>query len=229
MVAEALVLVVTATAGFHHASIPDAETALRALGRRSAAYDVVVTDRVSAISAAGLRRYRAVVFAMTSGELPIPPAGRAALVSFVRRGGGFVGVHSASDTLYSYPPYGRLVGAYFRDHPYMRGTVRVVGPPHPATRGVPPTMPLVEEMYRFRSDPVANGEQVVLRLDPASAGAPADEDLPLAWFGRQGRGRTFYTALGHHPETWRSGWFRRHVDGAIRWTLGRGGGETMVR
>src|SRR5262245_14708116 len=207
MVAQAMVLVVTATAGFHHASIPDAEVALRALGARSPVYDVVVSERAFAVDAAALRRYRAVVFAMTSGELPITPAGRAALVSFVRGGGGFVGVHSAADTLYSFPPYGRLVGAYFRDHPYQHGTVRVVGPPHPATRGLPREMPLVEEMYRFRTDPAASGERVVLRLDPASAGAPADEDLPLAWLGRQGRGRTFYTALGHYPETWRSGWF----------------------
>jgi type 1 glutamine amidotransferase len=220
VVGQALVLVVTATAAFHHASIPEARAALRALGERSPVYDTVVADGVASVSAAGLRRYRAVVFALTSGELPIPPAGRAALIDFVRRGGGFVGVHSAADTLYSYPPYGRLCGAYFRDHPYTHGVVRVVGPPSPMTAGLPASMPLVEEMYRFATDPAAAGATVLLRLDPASAGAPPGEGLPLAWTRRVGRGRSAYTALGHYPETWRSGWFRREIDGAIRWALG---------
>jgi type 1 glutamine amidotransferase len=222
--AEPRVLVVTAAAGFRHSSIPVAQEALRLLGARSRQYDTILTDDLDELSAGPLRRYRAVVFALTSGELPLSAAQKAAVIRFVQRGGGLVGVHSATDSLYNYPPYGRMLGAYFRDHPYTTGVLMVEGPRHPATAGMPERFPVSEELYRFQSDPRATGARVILRLDPATVpGAAPGEDLPLAWCAARGRGRAVYTAPGHFDSTWRSGWFRRHLDGAIAWAAGRRG------
>jgi hypothetical protein len=209
--------VLTTTAGFRHASIPAAQRALRELGRRSGAYDVRVTEGLGELAPARIGRYAAVVFALTSGELALSPAARAGLVRFVQRGGGFVGVHSAADTLYSYPPYGRMMGAYFRAHPSMRGTLTVTGPAHPATRGIPRVQPVAEELFEFRTDPRDAGARVILAVTPEGAGTP----LPSAWCTPFGRGRVVYTALGHEPSLWSAGWFRRHLDGAIAWASGR--------
>lgn len=220
---QARILVVSATAGFRHESIPAAQTALRALGRASDDYEVTVDNRLERWNPRFLARYRAVVFALTSGELALTDPQRRALIAFVRRGGGFVGVHSATDTLYEFAPYGGLIGAYFQDHPYTAGVLRRVGPPHPSAAGQPRARVLSgDELYRFRSDPRATGKRILLRLDPTTVpGASPGEFLPVAWCGRQGRGRVYYNSLGHNVATWRAPWFRRQLDGALAWSVGR--------
>lgn len=221
--AEARVLVVSETAGFEHDTIPLARATLRALGTRSRRYRIVDRVGLRELSPRRLRRYDAVVFALTSGELALSPAARRGLVGFVRRGGGFVGIHSATDTLYSYPPYGRMIGSYFRDHPYTQGRLLRTGRRHPATARMPRRSSIREELYRFRTDPRDVGAKVLMRLDPASVpGAEAGEFLPVAWCRRLGRGRVYYNALGHFSATWRSGGFRAQLDGAIAWAAGHG-------
>ncbi len=134
-------------------------------------------------------------------------------------GKGYLGVHSASDTLYEWPDYGRLVGAYFKEHPWTRqGTVVVEDPSHPATAGLGERFGLMEEFYTFRENP-RPPVQVLLRLDPASVGASGD--YPLAWAHSYGAGRAYYNALGHFAETWRDTRFQRQLAGAIRWAAQR--------
>ncbi|MGI9539087.1 MAG: ThuA domain-containing protein [Miltoncostaeaceae bacterium] len=223
--AEARVLLVTETAGFEHDVIPTARRTMRRLGARSPRYRIVDRDGLGELRPARLRRYDAVVFALTSGELALSVASRRALIRFVQRGGGFVGVHSATDTLYSFPTYGRMVGAYFRDHPYSRGRLVRTGPRHPATARMPRRSAIREELYRFRTDPRRVGAKVLLRLDPSTVpGASPREFLPIAWCRRLGRGRVYYNALGHLPSTWRSGRFRAQLDGGIAWAAGRRAG-----
>lgn len=220
--AEARVLVVSETAGFEHDVIPTARQTLRRLGARSPHYRIVDREGLGELRPARLRRYDAVVFALTSGELALNAPSRRALIRFVQGGGGFVGVHSAADTLFSFPAFGRMIGSYFRDHPYSRGRLVRTGPRHPATARMPRRSPVAEELYRFRTDPRRVGATVLLRLDPATVpGAAAGEFLPIAWCRRPGRGRVYYNALGHFPATWRSGRFRAQLDGAIAWAAGR--------
>jgi cytochrome c len=128
--------VFTKTAGFRHASIPVALRAVRELGAQ-AGLGVDTTEDASAFSDANLRRYAAVVFLLTTGDV-LDEGQQAALERFVRAGGGFAGVHSAADTEYDWPWYGRLVGAYFRSHPHIqRAVVEVTDARHPSTVGLP--------------------------------------------------------------------------------------------
>lgn len=215
--APARVLVVTETAGFRHGSIPAAERALRDLDDAADDYALDFSDlddwpRV-------LEDADAVAFVLTSGELPLSAATREALIAFVEEGNGFLGVHSATDTLYEFPRYRDLIGSWFRDHPYREGTLRRVEAEHPATADLPETLAISEELYRFREDPRARGMVPLLELERV-AGAPAGGYLPSAWCGRVGDGRTIYTALGHLDTTWNAGWFRDHVDGALGWAAG---------
>src|SRR4029453_18800527 len=118
-----------------------------------------------------------------------------AVLEFVNDGGGFIGIHSASDTLYEWPEYGRLVGAYFKEHPGTRiATVTVDDRAHPVTSGLGASFSLAEEFYTFRENPRPS-VHVVLSLDAASVDAHGD--FPLAWTQTIGRGRAFSNELGH--------------------------------
>jgi type 1 glutamine amidotransferase len=213
------VLVITATAGFRHDSIASAISSLRSLAVASGEFTITASDDVAALSAPALASHDVVMFALTTGELPLAASQKSALIDFVERGGGFIGVHSATDTLYDWADYGRLVGAYFREHPWTQlGTVVVEDPSHPATAGLGGQFPIREEFYTFRDNPRPR-VQVLLRLDAGSVGASGD--YPLAWSQAFGSGRSYYNALGHFPDTWSDPRFQRQIAGAIRWTARR--------
>jgi type 1 glutamine amidotransferase len=208
------VLMLTATAGFRHDSIATAREVLTTLGSANG-FTVTATEDLSTINSSNLANFDVLMFANTSGELPFTADQQATLLAFVNGGKGFVGTHSATDTLYGWPDYGRLVGAYFNDHPWtQQGRVIVEDAAHPAA-GVRDTFPLEEEFYTFRENPRPR-VQVLLRLDPASVGASGD--LPLAWAQSFGNGRTYYNALGHFPATWRDPRFQSMLVSAIHWT-----------
>jgi type 1 glutamine amidotransferase len=216
--AAARVLMLTATAAFRHDSIPTARQVMSAMAA-SGALSVNATEDLSLINADTLRNYDVVMFALTSGELPFSASQKNALVDFVSSGHGFIGVHSATDTLYEWPDYGRLVGAYFKEHPWtQQGSVVVENPSHPASGGVAERFSLTEEFYTFQDNPRGRVD-VLLRLDPASVGATGD--YPLAWAHSFGAGRAYYNALGHFPETWRDARFQRQLASAVAWTSGR--------
>jgi type 1 glutamine amidotransferase len=215
----ARVLMLTATRGFRHDSIPVARDVMTALAASSGAFTVTETEDVSAFTDSLLAGYDVIFFALTSGELEFGPAQKAAIVNFVSNGKGFLGVHSATDTLYEWPDYGRLVGAYFKEHPWTQSaTVLVEDAGHPSTAGLGDRFTLTEEFYTFRDNPRAR-VHVLLRLDPASVGSIGD--YPLAWTQSFGSGRAYYNALGHFQETWRDVRFQRQLLGAIQWAAGR--------
>ncbi|MGH9221449.1 MAG: ThuA domain-containing protein [Vicinamibacterales bacterium] len=207
------VLMLTATAGFRHDSIATAREVVNSLG-----FTVTATDDLSRFTTAGLSDVDVIMFALTSGELPLTAAQRAALIDAVNGGRGFIGIHSATDTLYEFPDYGRLVGAYFKEHPWTQpARVLVEDASHPAT-GIRDAFTLEEEFYTFRDYPRPR-VQVLLRLDPASVNTMGD--YPLAWAHSFGRGRAYYNALGHFPATWRDARFQNQLIAAIRWAAGK--------
>jgi type 1 glutamine amidotransferase len=213
------VLMLTATAGFRHDSIPTARQVMATLSATTRVFDVKATEDLVDISATSLANYDVLFFALTSGELPLTADQRAAIVTFVSSGRGFVGVHSASDTLHGWPEYGALLGAFFKEHPWtQQGTVIVEDPTHPATEGLGDRFTLTEEFYTFVENPRPR-VHVLLRLDAASVGASGD--YPLAWSHSFGSGRAYYNALGHFSETWTDPRFQRQLVGAIRWAAGR--------
>ena len=210
---------ITATAGFRHDSIPVARDTMTAMCALSTDCIVTPTEDVSLLSASSLANFDVVFFALTSGELPLSAEQKAALLAFVQGGKGFMGVHSATDTLYGWPEYESLVGARFKEHPWTQpGAVVVEDQAHPATTGLGTSFTLIEEFYTFRDNPRPR-VQVLLRLDPVSVGASGD--YPLAWTSTVGTGRVYYNALGHFNETWRDARFQRQLSGAIRWLAGR--------
>jgi type 1 glutamine amidotransferase len=228
------ILMVTHTAGFHHDSIPVAEETMKALGERTGLWDVDyarTADEVrQAITADNLRRYDLVFFGNTTGELPITDEGKKAFLEWLQSGKGFVGVHSATDTLYQWPEYGKLIGGYFDGHPWhQKVTVRVEDPNHPATRHLGSSFEISDEIYQFRNWERSD-KRVLLSIDPASIdvskGKRADKDYAVAWVSRLGKGRVFYTSLGHEKAVWQDPRYQEHLIGGIRWALGLAKGST---
>ncbi|MDR6675420.1 type 1 glutamine amidotransferase [Xanthomonas translucens] len=161
-------LIFSKTAGFRHESIPTAVATLRQL----ASEEGLVADHsedANDFTTANLARYRVVVFASTTGEI-LDPAQQRAFEGFVRNGGGFVGVHSAADTGYTWPWYGRLVGAWFKGHPPGLQSTRV----QPERDGRPDgaSWPIRDEIYDYRSNPRAQ-VQVIATVDEACTKAAA--------------------------------------------------------
>ena len=210
------VLVFTRTTGFRHASIPTAITTVRALGAADG-FAVTATEDPTAFRPAELAGYRAVVFLSTTGDV-LDPAGRSALEAYVRGGGGFVGVHSASDTEYGWPFYAELVGARFAGHPAVQ-PVTVRFRPGPLTAGLPATWRVTDEPYNFRGRP--QGAQVLATLDESTySGGTMGADHPIAWTAEVGRGRSFYTGLGHPDAIYADPVFRTLLAAGIRYAAG---------
>lgn len=192
---------------------------MSALATSSGEFTVTATEDVSAITAANLANYDALFFCLTTGELAFSADQKAAILSFVSGGRGFLGVHSATDTLYDWPEYGSLIGAYFKEHPWTRDAgVIVEDTAHPASSSLGPRFSIEEEFYSFRDNPRPR-VHVLLRLDAASVGASGD--YPLAWTSSSGNGRVYYNALGHFDATWNDRRFQQQITGAIRWASGK--------
>jgi uncharacterized protein len=216
--AQQRVLLVNEARGFVHDSIPAATAFFTSLGKRSPRYEVIpLAGGAAELTQRRLRRAHAVIFANTSGELPLPD--RPALRRFVRGGGAFIGTHSATDTLHSWPAYERILGGEFVRHGAVQeGRLLVRRRPHPITRRLPRSFLLTDEFYEFAA-PVHAPARVLVRLDPASVPDEVGQDLPLVWVRRYGRGRVFYDALGHPPESWAHALHRRIVARGVAWAL----------
>ena len=227
----AKVLVYTHSAGFVHDVVrrPEAgadslvERTLRELAASDPRWRARVSRDPASFDPGALEELDAVLF-FTTGELPLSDERRRALLAFVRAGGAFVGVHSATDTFYEFEPYLEMVGATFDGHPWHeRVRVVVEDREHPATRQLGGSFEIVDEIYQFRAPYERSGLRVLLRLDVAGLDLQrpevhrTDGDFALAWCRDYGRGRVFYTALGHRPEVWADERFREHLVGGLLW------------
>jgi len=212
------VLVFSRTAGYRHESIADGVAAVEALGREHGWY-VQATEDPAWFNDSDLSGRAVVVFLSTTGDV-LDPEQQSAFERYIRSGGGFVGIHSASDTEYDWPFYGELVGTYFREHPpTQEAVVRVESTGHPATHELPPEWRRTDEWYAFGENPRPS-VSVLLSVDETTyepGSATMGTDHPIAWCHTYQGGRAFYTALGHTRESYAEPAFLGHIAGAIDW------------
>ncbi|MGH9320134.1 MAG: ThuA domain-containing protein [Vicinamibacteria bacterium] len=214
------VLVFSKTAGYRHEAIGDGVRALEALGR-DLGWSVVATEDPAAFSDETLEGFDVVVFLMTTGDV-LDSEQQSSFERFLTKRNGYVGIHSAADTEYDWPFYGRLVGAYFQSHPEIQeATYLVEDREHPATAHLPETWVHTDEHYNFRTNPRESGARVLVSIDETTytPGEGTMGDHPVVWCHElEGGGRSFYTALGHTKESYSDPLFRKHLAGAITWT-----------
>jgi hypothetical protein len=213
-------LVVTVTKGYRHESIPATERLIESLARESGRFtvDFARTDEElrSKTTLAALKAYDGVVFAQTTGDIPL--ADRAAFLDYIRAGHAFIGIHSATDTFHNHSDFIKMIGGEFDSHGAQASvTLRVADRDHPATKHLGATYTVFDEIYRIKN---FAREDVRVLLDSdrhPNTGVP--DYHPIAWGSRYGRGRVFYTALGHREDVLESPAYRQHLLGGILWTL----------
>ncbi|MBX2797943.1 MAG: ThuA domain-containing protein [Myxococcales bacterium] len=216
------VLLFTKTEGFRHDSIDVAVPAITEEGT-DRGWTVTHTDDAAAFTVKGLQAFDVVVFLLTTGDV-LDVDQQAAMEAFVNDGGGFAGVHSATDTEYGWPWYGELVGAYFDGHPAVQeAELTVDDATHPATAHLKPRFSRTDEWYAFRENP-RDTVDVLLSLDESTydpGSNDMDGDHPIAWSQTIHGGRSFYSAGGHTLDSFAEPDFLQHLAEGIEWAAGR--------
>lgn len=214
------VLIFSKTAGFYHQSIPKGIQAIQKLGVEFK-FDTDTTTDAGQINTENLKKYKAVVFLNTTGDI-LNNEQQSAFESYIRSGGGFVGVHSATDCEYDWQWYGNLVGAYFASHPQQQeAALKIHDHKHLATKHLPGEWRRKDEWYNFKW--VAPNLNVLMSIDETSYQAGKNkmgENHPMSWYHEYDGGRSFYTALGHTDESYTDPMFLQHLLGGIKYAIG---------
>ena len=212
------ILVFTKTMAFRHKNIPDGIHALRDIGK--SVFVVDQTEDAGAFTTENLKRFCVVVFFSTTGNV-LNTEQQKAFEQYIHSGGGFVGIHAASDTEYDWPWYGQLVGAWFKDHTkVILATVRREDTTHISTVEFPDAWKREDEWYRFRTNPRENVRVLVTVNDQDLGEVTMNGDHPISWMHEFEGGRAWYTAMGHTKESFFEEDFRKHVRGGIVWAMG---------
>jgi type 1 glutamine amidotransferase len=254
------VLVVTTTMGFRHSSIPTAETIIGELAQKSGAFTVdyarlennapefkgadgkpdkskygpamkaVLAEKMNA---AALQNYDAVIFANTTGDLPLPDP--QAFLDWIKSGKGFIGAHSATDTFPGFPPYIEMIGGEFKTHG-AQVSVDIINQDKEcaACRHLPASWTVFDEIYQMKNFDRAKVHGLLTLDKHPNNQTPGD--YPIAWIKEYGKGRVFYTSLGHREDVWEPNSpaqkggiknspeialaYQQHLLGGIKWALG---------
>jgi uncharacterized protein len=229
-----------------HDAVSHAMATLERLGRESGAYIAFIrtdTDLVTKAEVWGVGEYAkggkrrargrnldyfdAVVF-YTNGETEMTPQQKQDLLAFVHEDGkGFVAVHTATASFYSWPEYGQMVGGYFENHPWnvFDAPVVVERPEFPAMKHLPAELTLRDEMYQYRTPYSRETVDVLARLDESKLDLTRpgvkrnDGDFPVAWVKNYGKGRVFSSTLGHTDAAWDDARVQTLYLEGIKWVL----------
>jgi type 1 glutamine amidotransferase len=236
------VLVIGQTRGYEHDSVSAAMAAIYNMGKESGLWDTtmrtdteLLTKKDLKNNAKNLNYFDLLVFASTTGELDMDASQKQDMLSFIKEDGkGFVGIHAALDTNYTWPEYVEMIGGWFDEHPWGTFNAPIVNedPNFPAVRHLPNAFVKYDEIYQ-PMDWSRDKVNVLLSLDPSKLDYDnnprihrADHDFPVAWSKLYGNGRVFYSTLGHTEESWDDPDVRTMYFEAIKWALRMTEGST---
>jgi type 1 glutamine amidotransferase len=221
--AQFSILVFSKTLLYRHASITNGIIAIKALGEQNH-FAVDVTEDSNWFTPANLGKYKAIIFLSTSGEI-LNESQKSAFKDFVEQGGGLAAVHAAVAgdvaTEGSWPWYGDALCAKFTNHSaVVQATVRIEDLVDPSTRALPERWTRTDEWYNFISSPRGK-VRVLASLDETTyKGGTMGADHPIAWCRQVGKGRIWYTALGHTEASFNEPLFLQHLLGGIQMAAG---------
>jgi cytochrome c len=215
------VLVFSKTKGYRHESIDSGKLALIKLGNENG-FEVDTTENSEDFNEANLKKYKAVVFLSTTGDV-LSHAQQNDFIRFIQSGGGYVGIHAAADTEYEWWWYGKLVGAYFKSHPQQQNAVlKKVNDFAPAKEvNMPTQWKRWDEWYNYKK--IQPDINVLYNLEESSyEGGENGATHPISWWHDFDGGRSFYTGLGHTNASYREPEFLSHVLMGLKYAMGEG-------
>lgn len=250
--AKRRILVVSATAGFRHKSIPTGQFALEKMGAATGAYETVISDDPANFQADVLKTFDTVVLLNTTQDFFMPNGKKKKdyseadwkalqqrqnramdnLVAYVKQGGGLMGIHAATDSCYGHKEYGETIGGYFWGHPWNANTnvtIVVEDPEHATNKpvfGDVKDFQIKEEIYQFKPEPYSRERlRILLNLDPERSDKVKgmkreDNDYPVAWVQQVGKGRVFYSSLGHNHHIYWNPMLLKHFLAGIQFACG---------
>lgn len=210
-------LVFSKTAGFRHDCIPAGKLAVIKLGQENG-FDVDTTEDATVFTDANLKKYKAILFLCTTGNI-LDSTQQLAMENFIHKGGGFMGIHAATDTEYDWAWYGKLVGAYFNGHPKQQeATLNVVDRNNPATAHLDEKWTRKDEWYNFKQ--IQPDLHVLIKIDESTyQGGTNGDNHPMTWYHDFDGGRAFYTEMGHTKESYTDPVYLKHILGGLKYAL----------
>lgn len=244
-------LVFSRTNGFRHASIATGKVALAEMGRKTGAFEAVISDELSNFEKDKISSFDAICFLSTT-QNPFSPAKdkfltmsaeekeealkyelqlKENLMAYVKGGGGFVGIHSATDSFYEWAEYGEMINGYFDGHPWnANAQVSLYVEPgkekHPLVEMFAgERLEFAEEIYQFKEPYDSSKVDMLLRLDPEKSAKVKgmkrkDNDYGVAWARNWEKGRVFYCSIGHNHEMYWNPKVLQHYLAGIQWAIG---------
>lgn len=212
--------------GYVHKNIPNSIEAIKELGENHN-FSVDASDDPAVFTVENLKKYDALVFSNTNNDIFDTQAQEKALQHYMQSGGNFVGIHSASGSERDWPWFWKLMGgSFYRHAPFQEFTVNITDKTHPSTDFLSGEWVVEDECYYLKHmNPDMN---VLLHADMTTVedkekesypGQTFGDSWPLAWYHEFEGGRSWYTSLGHSPESYEDPVFMQHILGGIEWAV----------
>ncbi|WP_406683734.1 ThuA domain-containing protein [Seonamhaeicola sp. MEBiC1930] len=210
------VLIFSKTEGYRHKSIEPGIAAIKKLGE-SNNFNVYATEDANYFVNDSLKKYDAIIFLSTTGDI-FNNEQEQSFKNYINNGGGFVGIHAATDTEYEWPWYNKLVGAYFKTHPpgLHEAKIDIIDDKHQSTSKLPKEWVCKDEWYDFKD--ISKDINVLANLDETTyEGGGLGVNHPISWYQEFDGGKMFYTGLGHPKEAFQNEHFLNHILGGIQY------------
>jgi type 1 glutamine amidotransferase len=236
-------LVIGEEKGYRHEAVSHAMATIERLGKDTGLWDTtlrtdteILTKKKLEYNAKSLNDFDAVLF-YTGGDPEMDAQQKADFISFIHDDGkGFIGVHSAAITFVDWPDYGDMIGGYYDEHPWgtFDAPIIVEDPAFPGMGQFPRSFVLRDEIYQMRNYSRAK-VRVLMRLDTSKLDLKnknvhrTDGDFAVTWAKMYGKGRVYYTTLGHVESNWDKPEFQQMMTEAIKWAMGLGNADVTSR
>lgn len=249
---ERKILIFSVTHGYRHKSISTGQRALQLMGEKTGAYQAVLSNDLANFEKDKIQKFDTIVFLSTTGNVfrPKPKLFKEMgedlqkeitarekrlqknLLDFIKSGKGFVGIHAASDTYYTWPEYGDMLGAYFDGHPWLSNNnvsiaVEKGQQDHPLVAHLNgESLNFKEDIYQFKEPYDSSTYDMLLRLDPEKSDKDVkgikrkDNDFGVSWTKAYGCGRVFYSSLGHNDHIFYNDKVLLHFLSGIQYAIG---------
>ena len=212
------VLIFSLTKSYRHKSIDEGIIAIKKMAAANN-FEVDTSENVAIFTKENLSKYKALIFLNPTGSNVFNDEQKQALKAYINKGGGLLGVHAATDFCFEWEWYGRMIGAFFTNHPKVQQAKLIsVRPKDKLMKGLPAQWLHTDEWYNFKS--LNKDVTVLVKIDETSyQGGTMENEHPIVWYQRFEGGRVFYTGLGHTSEAYSDPLFLQHLLNGLKWTM----------